>query len=175
VAAVTGTEVIQAVKDYTGITLDNATALRVINEALTKVSDRGMVYGFIEIAATAMTWYEMPNDATFLWSVEDSDGYLYVNYQAAGLRIRFKDSDTYGLTSRRQPIAMENLASPLGLHPIFEDCVVTYCRAFAKLSENDESMDGLRLMQEFKQDVILGFNTMRRNTSPSRWTVSRRG
>jgi hypothetical protein len=172
---VTGTEVIQAVKDYTGVTLDNDKAIRVINEAMGKVSDRGMVYGYIEITAIAMTWYEMPTEATFLWSVQDSAGYLYVNYQAAGLRIRFKDAGTYGLTSRRQPVPLENIASPLGLHPIFEDCVVTYCRGFAKLEENDESSDGLRLMNDFKQDVILGFNTLRRNTSPSRWTVSRRG
>ena len=55
----------------------------------------------------------------------------------------------------------------------FHAALITYVAAWWKLKDDDESPDGLRLMQQFWQEVARADVALSRNRGPRQWRVIR--
>ena len=168
----TGLEIKSLVEKYVDITIDSDDALEVINEAMDKIGDLGLVYGQVTLVAEADTPYRMPADATIVTVIledgETADGWTF-----RGGAIRFARAGTYTIIARRNPEHIELIEEELDLHPSYQRSVVTYLRGWFKLKDDDESPDGHRLMQQFRAEVDHTFALLRRQYSPKTIKVVR--
>jgi hypothetical protein len=173
----TGNEIKASVDAYVHAPQTASDTLLYINEALDKISDQGLVFATVEINAEAKTWYEFPNDCTSIIEVEveteNADKWNYYRWQLEGNQIRFADAGTYTIYARRQPEHLLDLTLEPAVNRIYHQAIVTYGKGWSKLKENDESMDGHKKMDEFQQDVLKAFNTLRRKRGPMTWMVIR--
>jgi hypothetical protein len=171
---VTGQEIRTAAEQYVGRTVTEAKAVVILNEALDQLMDLGLVYATIEVAATVKQWYDLPDDATFIVNVTNKDGDYYTGWEAIGNQIRFLTAGTFYVMARRLTGHLTTIAEIPEVHPMFHPVLVDYFKGYLKLQVNDESSDGLRLMQRFEERSQRVFNMLRRNTTKNHsWTVIR--
>lgn len=170
----TGQQIRSAGQTYARRTVSEETAVLILNEALDQLLDLGLIYATVEVSATAKTWYDLPDDATFIVYVTTPKGDYYTGWEAIGNQIRFLTGGNFCITARRLPKHLESIVEIPEVHPMFHTVLVDYFKGYLKLQVNDESPDGLRLMQKFEEKVQRIFNILRRNgTKNHSWTVIR--
>ena len=118
----------------------------------------------------------MPDDLISVIKVEDTDGEeYYKGYLIDGKLIRFEDAGKYRVFGERQPQVPAGPDEELALYPLLQYCVLDYVKGFCKVSIDDTSQDGHRLMQKFQQDALKAYQSIRKGrNSPSNWKVIRR-
>jgi hypothetical protein len=171
-----GTEFQTAVKLYVKVTVSDAEAVLIINEAMDKISDKGYLFGEVEVNALADTWYEMPEECTSIIEVRDSDDELYHCWRSRGtLEIRFAESGTYTIVARRlaDHITAADLPLVIPVHKVYHQCIVTYGRYWKKKQIDDESSDSVTLLQQFYTDIETAFRSITRKSKPVQWKVER--
>jgi hypothetical protein len=171
-----GTKLQTAVKLYVKATVSDAEAVLIINEAMDKISDKGYLFGEVEVEAVADTWYEMPAECTSIIEVRDSDDNFCYHWRQRGtLEIRFAEADTYTITARRlaDHIDIAGLAVEIPVHKAFHQAIVTYGRYWKKQQINDESSDAATQLQQFYNDIESAFRSITRKSKPAQWKVIR--
>lgn len=168
-----GDEIRNKAAAYVGKSVDDATALEIINDALDEISDLGLCYANIDVTAEAGKWYDLPDDATAVVQVTDSEGNFVYNWKQLGQRIMFSIPGSYVISARRQPPHIESLSVEPQIHPLYHQAIATYFKAVQKLRVNDESSDGHRLMEQFRSDVQRAYNILSRSNHPRQWKVIR--
>lgn len=171
----TGKELKEAAETMLGGgTLSTEQTILWTNEALDEISDQGLCYGEVEVDATAGEWYQMPEDVTSIIRIEEPMGTVYNHWKQRGYNeIGFDDSGKYTVIARRQPEKIITLDDEVKVHPTLQRTVITFLRGMFKLSINDESADGHRLMADFKEQLTRAYNILRRNRQPMSWKVDR--
>lgn len=159
---------------YCGASATNDQTLIILNEALAEISDMGLCFSTSTITAIKDTWYNIPSDATFVLNVTDAEGTYYTNYLIQAQKIKFPVDGTFYLTYRRQPVELTTINDTPEVHPVLQNALVTYMKAYLKLRIDDESVDGQNLMNKFQQQVMRAYKILsRRSNNNSSWTVIR--
>lgn len=173
----TGEQIRERVERYVDDSTDDLDALAAINEALAILGDQGLIYETLGFIADAGVWYNLPIDCTYVSHVTRSIGAntfsSYINYQIEGNSILFSDDGSYIIHYRRNPASLTSLAQSPDVHQSFHQCIVTYCKSWFKLKDDDESQDGLRLAQQWERDIQRVYNALNRKRSPKQVQVIR--
>lgn len=171
----TGIEIKARAEAYIGETIDDVDVLKALNEAIDEIGDLGQVYeqATSVLPFVAGTWYNLPARLTSLVEVTDETGQPYHGWRTRDNLICFDESGIYTIHYRRLPDHMATLTESPKLHPTYHNCLVTYLKGWAKLQDDDENPDGLRLMAKFEQDVLRQYNALRRRRGPKQVKVIR--
>lgn len=156
-----------------GLEIDDGEAVSVINEALSILGDLGLVYGKITVEAEKGKWFYLPEDATVVSVVTKADDAPYMHWKIRGRAIMFEDSGTYVIHARRIPPPIQNILDEPEIHPMYQQCIVTYLRGFFKVRDDDSSEDGHRLLGKFEEEALRAFNALRRQQYPKEVKVIR--
>lgn len=169
----TGEEILQGAQRFVDEMIDEGDAVGAINEGISKLGDMALIYAQTEIAAAADTWYALPANLVKVAQVTDSDGYAYIDYSIIDGMISFVYEDSYTIHYRRPAVRLTKLDESPELHELFHPCLVDYLIGWWKLKEDDQSADGLRRMQEYRDNATRAYQMLLRNRAPSRVTVVR--
>ena len=169
----TGLEIKEAGERYLGITLPEEEVVFIINEALARFGDLGVVHAETEVDAEAGIWYEMPEDLTSILQVRDVEGEIYYGYETRGSRIRFKSTGHYNILARRLPSPIEAITDTPEVHPILHRALVSYVRGWIKVRDDDESQDGHRLLSQSDEEALRHYNMLMRRRWPQQVKVFR--
>lgn len=170
----TGIQIKQAAENYCDEAIEDDEALTAINRALIIIGDRAHRYDSIRITADQPgAWLALPGELTSVREVVDADGQPYDGYRVRGNAISFADAGIYTVYYRRLPSRMSGIQETPDIPTVYHEALVTYVAAWWKLKDDDESPDGLRLMQEFQQQIMRADITLSRSRGPKQWTVIR--
>lgn len=173
----TGQEIKERVEKYIDDEIETSLALEAINEAIDLIGDKSLIFETVAYSADANTWYLLPVDATMVTTVTKSESNNlfspYDGYKLEGKNILFLDEGTFNIHYRRLPFGIAKLSDTPEIHKAFHQCLVTYLKAWIKLQEDDESLPGSVLMQQFDRDVQLISNNLKRSKNPVQWQVVR--
>ena len=171
----TGIEIKIAADAYIDEAIDDPDALRAINRALSIIGDMALIDEDITITSTPdREWVQLPPEITNVVEVEDSLGRTYERFRVRGNDlISFDKAGAYKVYYRRIPRPMTGILETPEVHPAYHQCIVTYVIAWWKLKDDDENPDGIRNMEQFKEDVLRVFSSLRRRRTPREVTVFR--
>lgn len=172
----TGNDIKNKVERYMdGYTPSDDKILDAIQDAMNWMGNIAGLVNVIDYEAEADVQYDLPQDLIRIMRVEIKDeNVFYYNYTIENNVIRFKDANDYKILYTKHPTEYINLNNELFLHPMLENCILTYCKGFIKVTINDTSKDGQRLMQKFEKDAVKAYRTLKRNRkSPTKVKVFR--
>ncbi len=160
-------EMITAAAAYIDDDIEEEDALIAVNEAQAKLGDMAFVQDQITLphdASEVRAWHELPPSLTRIVRVTQArDGKPYSAYQKSGQMIRFNSPGQYTITYRRMPKPITRLDEEPEVPQVFHGALVTYLRAWVRLKEDEDSQDGLRLIQEFYVDADRAYRTLLRS------------
>ena len=169
-----GIDIKQAAENYVDEAIDDDEALTAINRALVLIGDRAHRYESVVLSVDqAGAWLSLPGELTSVREVVDAEGRPYEGYRVRGNRISFADTGRYTVHYRRLPTRMAGILETPDIHPAYHEALVTYVAAWWKLKDDDESPDGLRLMQEFEKQILRADIALSRDRGPKQWRVIR--
>ena len=143
----------QSAEKYCGTAIEDDILLTAVNEALESIGDLGLIFDEKELLlSVAGTWYELPDTTTNIVNVF-KEGKPYSQWQTRGYEIKFADAGDYVVTLQKMPEYVEVGADIPECHLLFHKAIVTYLRAFIKLTKDDSSQDGHKLMDLFYKEV----------------------
>ena len=147
-----------------------------LEESINWLGRAGYIIDTLIFDAEEKEFYELPDDLISVIKVEDTDEEeYYEGYLIDGKLIRFEDAGKYRVFGERQPQVPDGPDKELALYPLLQYCVLDYVKGFCKVSIDDRSEDGHRLMQKFQQDSLKAYQAIKRGrNSPSNWKVIRR-
>ena len=147
-----------------------------IEEAINWLSRMGFLIDTIEKEYEGKDFYELPEDLIAIFKVEDVEEETYLrDYKIDGNLIRFAEDGKYRLFAERQPKVPESMNDELEMHDSLQYAVLDYVKGFCKVSIDDTSQDGHRLMQKFQQDALKAYQFLKRGqNTPTSWAVRRR-
>jgi len=170
----TGIEIKQSAENYIDEFIDDPEAVTAINRALSLIGDMALIYEEAEVEAKeSRKWYPLPNTTTNVRAVEDAWGVPYYAFRVRDSLISFDDAGIYTVFYRRLPKNITGILDTPEVHPAYHQVLVTYLIGWWKLKDDDENPDGLRNMQQFEQDTLRVFNTLRRTRGPKSIEVVR--
>ena len=147
-----------------------------LEESINWLGHAGYIIDTLIFNAEEKEFYELPDDLISIIKVEDTDEEeYYEGYLIDGKLIRFEDAGKYRVFGERQPQVPAGPDEELTLYPLLQYCVLDYVKGFCKVSIDDTSQDGHRLMQKFQQDAAKAYRSIKsdRNSLMS-WRVERR-
>ena len=147
-----------------------------IEEAMNWLGNMGYLINTINMVVEAEEFYELPEDLISILKIEDPEKKeIVTDYIVDGNLIRFKEQGEYRVFAERQPLTPLDESTELELHIMLQYCVLDYVKGFCKVSIDDTSQDGHRLMQKFQQDSLKAYQAIKRGrNSPTNWKVIRR-
>lgn len=167
----TALEIKRAAEAYVDEIIDDDQAITAINRALAEIGDQADLYSHLDVnLQTPGEEVDLPSEAISVYMVESLDRYgePYEDYRQIGHTLFFRDPGRFRIHYRRMPSRLP--ANAINARPdipdIFHEALVTYVAAWWKLQDDDESPDGLRLMDEFKQQVLRISSVLRRRRVP---------
>lgn len=174
----TGTEIQSRAARYLDFDIDDDDALEAINECLSILGDRGLIYGMLTYEVEANKWYTLSSDVTLVTRTTrlsgDSNYYDYYDYYIEGDSILFMNDGTYNIHYRRLPSALARLSDTPDIPELYHQCIVTYLKGWARQKDEDGfSEDGQRLLLQFQQDAQQVYATLSRRHGPNQWQVVR--
>lgn len=148
-----------------------------IEESINWLSNMGYIIDSIKDNYDAKEFYELPNDIVGLIKVEDvEEDEMVEDYVVDGNLIRFGEEGEYRIFAERQPKIPSSSDEELELHPSLQYAILDYTKGFIKVSTDDRSEDGHRLMQKFQEDSVKFYQSIvRGKNNVTSWTVKRRG
>lgn len=171
----TGNDIKDKVERYTDMTVSDDLILDAINEAISWLGNMNYIIDVITISPEAEKEYGLPSDLIKILSIEDTEkDFYYENYLIDGNIIRFKDEGNYMIYAQRNPDEIDRMSKELPLHSMLQSCILNYVKGYAKVTIDDTSEDGHRLLQKFEQDSVKAYQTLTRNQkTPSKVRVIR--
>lgn len=159
----TGLEIKQAAQRYIDEMIDDEDAIEGINAGLAEIGDMALLYKTVDITTTnPKSWEDLPDDCTNVIEVVTSTGGKYLDWKQRGDKLFIADPGTYTVHHRTVPAEIAALDTELAVHPSYQRCLVTYLAAWWKLKDDDQSPDGLRLMDRFERQCLRVFQSIRR-------------
>jgi hypothetical protein len=119
-----------------------------LNEALVKLGDRALVYVETAVEATAGSWHSLPADLISIRKIFTSSGAMCRNWRVVGGKITFPYSDTFTITHTVTPSRVTSLTDEIEIHDAFRPAIAHYVEGWLKLQDDDESIDGKRLLAQ---------------------------
>lgn len=172
----TGNDIKDKADRYTSADITEDTIIDAIQDAFNWLGSKGYIIDTLLLEdIDADTFYSLPKDLVRIIKVEKpEENEYYYDYLIDGNMIRFGSEGTYRIFAERNPPMVNDMTTELPLHPMLANCVSNYAKGYAKVSIDDTSEDGHRLLQQFRQDAMLAYNTLKRNqSSPTQWKVIR--
>jgi len=172
----TGTEVKNKVERYINTTCDEDLILDAIEDAINWLGSMGYIIDTVLLEGVeADEFYELPSDLIKVLKVEKPDDKeYYYDYLIDGDLIRFADDGKYRIFAQKNPSMISAIGDELNMHPMLENCIVTYAKGFIKVTIDDSSQDGHRLLQKFEKDSLKAYLTLKRNQkTPANFSVIR--
>lgn len=172
----TGQELKDKVERYTDMTFKRDTIIDAIQESINKLGIRGHIIDTIDIEAESEEFYELPKDIIRVIKVEvPEDSVYYYDYLVDGNLIRFHEDNFYRIFAEKHPFKYQNLNEELELHPMLQDCILTYVKGYIRLSNDDKNEIGWNYMQQFREESMQAYEYLKRNQqTPSKIRVERR-
>jgi hypothetical protein len=173
----TGLEIKSAVDLYMDDSMNTTDALTAINEAISFIGDMALIFDKVSSFYEANKWYDLPSACTYIDEVNINDGYntIYTGYRIKGNQILFGTAGNYIVHYRRQPNALTSLSNTPEVHVAYHSALVTYAKAWGRLKDDDESIEGQRLMAQWEKDIQRVFNILRRKRGNEQVLVVRHG
>lgn len=174
----TGLEIKAAVDLYLDDTTDSTDALTAINEAISIIGDMALIFDTHSATSyEANVWYNLPESCTYVDEININDGKntIYTGYRIKGNQILFSNAGNYIIHYRRQPNVLTSLSNTPEIHVVYHSALVTYLKAWARLKDDEENIDGQRLITQWEKDIQRAFNTLRRKRGNEQVLVVRHG
>lgn len=169
-----GIEIKKAAENYIDEFIDDPEAVTAINRALNLIGDTALIYEQAEAdIPRAREWFPLPDSVTNIREVEDQNGKSYEHFRVRENLISFDHPGMYTIHYRRLPRPIGGIYDTPEVHPAFHQVLVTYVIAWWKLKDDDSNPDGIRHMEQFKEDTMRVFGTLRRQRGPKKVTVRR--
>jgi hypothetical protein len=160
----TGNDIKDKVERYTDMTLSEDKILDGINEAINWLGNMNYIIDVIAVSPEAKKEYDLPLDLIKILSIEDTeDDVYYENYLIDGNIIRFKVEGDYRIYAQRHPNKIDSISKELPLHPMLENCIITYVKGYIKLANDDENKIGWNYIEKFERDAQKAYQTLKRN------------
>ena len=147
-----------------------------IEEAINWLGRMGYLIDTVIMEYEGKKFYHLPQDLISVLKVEDVEEETYFSdYKIDGNLIRFAEDGKYRIFAERQPKVPGGMEDELKMHASLQYAVLDYVKGFCKVSIDDRSEDGHRLMQKFQQDSLKAYQAIKRGrNSPANWKVIRR-
>ena len=143
----------QSAEMYCGVAVEDDVLITAVNEALESIGDLGLIFEEETLTgSTPGTWYVLPVTTTNIVNVF-KDGAPYSQWQTRGYEIKFSEAGDYVVTLQKMPEYVDAGADIPECHLLFHKAIVTYLRAFIKLTKDDTNQDGHKLMDLFYKEV----------------------
>ncbi len=156
----TGNDIKNYLELYLTTTVDSDKVVLIINECLNIIGDLALNYEVIEVTPGENGWGKLPEDTTAVVSVEQN-GKPYDNWTTRGLSIKLGSLGVYDVVLRRMIPQIEELADEIKIHPLFKSPIIAYTRGMWKVIENEDSQDGHRLLEQFKEEALKAYNILK--------------
>lgn len=171
----TGDDIKDKVERYTNMSVSDELILDAINEAINWLGNMNYIIDVITISPKAEEEYQLPPDLIKIMSIEDTEEDVYYqNYLIDGDIIRFKDEGEYKIYAQRNPNEIDSISEELPLHSMLQACVLNYAKGYTKVTRDDTSEDGHRLLEKFEKDATKAYEVLKRNQkTQSKVTVIR--
>lgn len=167
-------QIIDRAASYCDDSITNTLGILAVNEALDKLGDMGLVYdSTIVTAASDDAWVDLPATLTSLVSITDSEGKAVNSYVQRGMQLRLPIAGDYIIGYRKHPDHIANEKDTPPVHQSYHDVLCTYLKGWWKLRDDEDSADGLRMMQKFEADAGRVFSILRRQRRGASWVVDR--
>lgn len=158
---VTEDQVREIADDYLGTTVAEEDLLHYVNAALNELGDMALLMATTQLAYTDTgVWQDLPAGLTKIEDVRDSDGNRYRNFVVRNGKIQFGDTGTYSIAYRYIAPHLDDFDSDIPIHRAYLTALASYAIAQQKLRDDDNSPDGLRHVEKFKQDADKAFRTL---------------
>ena len=157
--------------------IENEIILDGIEESISWLGNMGYVINTINEEFEEKLFYTLPKDVLGVIKVEDiEEETYYENWKVDGNLIRFGETGKYRIFLNRNPIFPTGIDEELDIHPLLQYAILDYVKGFCKVTIDDTSEDGHRLMQKFKEDALKAYKMIRRNRdNVKQWRVIRSG
>ena len=147
----------------------------ILNNGIDQIGGKGLAHGKAEIEADKDEWHALPEDVIGPLYVTDENDNLYNNWQYLDGKIKFADKGKYEVVARRMPKQIESVDEEVDLDRLYKPALVAYLGGFSKLTDDDHSPDGARLMQDFERMAAQAFNSLIDSRRPTQVRVFRHG
>lgn len=173
----TGQDIIEKTKRYISREPDTDLVIDAIQSAINWLGNKGYIIDKIDIEAEPDGFYEFPEDIIRVIKVEiPAENKYYYSYIIDGNLIRFQDKNEYRIFAEKHPFKYQNRHEEIPMHPMLQGCVEDYVKGYCKLSIDDTSQDGHRLIQEFKENSAKAYQVLKRGQkTPAKVRVQRHG
>lgn len=154
-AKLTGEEIKTAAERYLSEEIDPADAIEGINQALVWLGTKACLWGEVQIQATAMVWYSLPDDCL---DVRETDADWF---EKIDNHIRFPVEGTYTVRYYKLPPEITVLSETPAVHQVFHRVLITGLAAWWKF-RNDDSKAASALYAKFERDAQMAASFLRR-------------
>jgi hypothetical protein len=167
--ATTGTNIQDIAELYTGTTISDANAVLIINMAFNELATLGLSIKKEELTDVVANTAETLTAGTYgVMLVLDSDDNEYKLWEYDDGDITLKAAGDYTVISFFHSPDIAAVANSIGLDDKYRACLVKYLSGFVKLTNNDTSPDGHKLMQEFVQLATQTYNSILKSNLPGK-------
>lgn len=146
--AFTVADIKQAVWSYLDESPVDSDIIIAVNEALGTLRDRALSYVETPQEAVVGTWYALPVGLISIAEVAKSTGETYRYWRERGGKITFSDAGTFTIVHTVIPTLVDALTDSVSVHDAFRPAICHYVEGWLKKQDDDESADGLRLLQQ---------------------------
>lgn len=161
----TGEDILDKIKNFVDVNVGEDQVMDGIEEAINWLGVYAYAIDKIDMTGSeGKKVYDLPDNIILIMYVEDiEEEEYYYNYLVTGNEIRFKDDGNYYVVAQVQPEMIENIDDEISLHPMLQNCILTYVKGFVKMANDDESEVSWRYIEKFERDAMRAYEALKRN------------
>jgi len=160
-----GTYFKERVEDYLNTTLEEQEVVDAINDCLFAIGDRALNYSEITILvddSNVGKWIKPEESVTAIIRAFDDNGRETNKWSTRATEFKFDEEGTYKVEVRLMPEPISSISDEVDIHPLFNHAILCYLKGYFKLRDDDSSIDGQRLMQEWQTWLEWAYQTLKK-------------